>query len=158
MQVLTKTKTKNNFLVVIYSVALFTQSPQVTAQNMPDAGALMRQTEQTLRLNPAYQRDTPLRDALPPPMVLTDSLVVTVSQFKILGTKLVSSQDLQQAVQPFANKPLGKIDLQHLTDAVSNVYRQVGWLVQVYIPKQKMGGDTLLIQVIETVPPATPRQ
>ena len=42
-------------------------------------------------------------------------------------------------------------ELQHLTDAVSEAYRQAGWLVRAYIPRQDLSGPELTVQVIETI-------
>jgi hemolysin activation/secretion protein len=124
------------------------------AQNIPDAGALMRQIEQNNRQS-QMQQAAQKRDALPPALVLSDATVVTAQRFKFNGNKILTADRLQAVAAPFVNRPLNAQDLQQLTHAVSEAYRQTGWLVQAYIPRQALTGDELVIQVIETVPPST---
>jgi hemolysin activation/secretion protein len=130
--------------------ALF--SVGATAQTIPDAGALMRQTEQNIRLNQLHQA-TKKRDSLPQQAVLTDATLVTVERFKFLGNQRLSTEQLQTVAASFANRPLNQHDLHHLTDAISQEYRKTGWLVQVYIPRQNLAGPELAVQVIESIPP-----
>ncbi len=136
-------------------VSLLLVSLTAAAQTIPDAGALMRQTEQNIRQS-QLQQAAKKRDSLPPAAVLTDATVVTVERFKFLGNQRLSTEQLQMAVLPFANRPLNQHDLHHLTDAISQEYRKTGWLVQAYIPRQNLAGPELLIQVIESIPPNKP--
>ena len=122
------------------------------AQNIPDAGALMRQTEQMMRQN-QMQHSSQMREALPPAMVISESTVLTVQVFKFSGNKLFTHEKLQSVAAPYANRPLNLHDLQHLTDAISGAYREAGWLVQAYIPRQELMNGELMIQVIESIPP-----
>lgn len=130
-------------------------SASTWAQNIPDAGDLMRQTEQMLKQS-QMQRNAQRREPLPPVMVFSDTTLVTVERFKINGNKLLSADQLQKVLASFANRPLNQHDLQHLTDAVSEAYRQIGWIVQAYIPRQTLQGPELTIQVIESIPPSKP--
>jgi hemolysin activation/secretion protein len=129
----------------------------VGAQNIPDAGALMRQTEQMLRQE-QMQRNVDRREALPPAMVLSKATLVTAQRFKFNGNKLFTTEQLQAVVASFANRPLNQDDLQHLTHAVSEAYRQIGWVVQAYIPRQSLTGVELTVQVMETIPPSKAAQ
>jgi len=124
------------------------------AQNIPDAGSLMRQTEQMLRQN-QMQLNAQRREALPPSMAFADSTVITVKHFKFVGNKLLSTDQLRAVTAPFSNRPLTPHDLQQLTDAVSEAYRQIGWVVRAYIPRQDLSGEEMTLQVIETIPPST---
>jgi hemolysin activation/secretion protein len=125
----------------------------VGAQNIPDAGALMRQTEQMMRQE-QMQRNVDRRDALPPAMVLSEATLVTAQRFKFNGNKLFTAEQLQAVVASFANRPLNQNDLQHLTHVVTEAYRQIGWVVQAYIPRQSLTGVELTVQVMETIPPS----
>jgi hemolysin activation/secretion protein len=129
----------------------------VGAQNIPDAGALMRQTEQMLRQD-QMQRNVDRREALPPAMVLSDTTMLSAQRFKFNGNKLFTAEQLQAVVASFANRPLNQHDLQQLTHAVSEAYRQIGWVVQAYIPRQSLTGAELTVQVIETIPPSKASQ
>jgi hemolysin activation/secretion protein len=127
-------------------------SMQATAQTVPDAGSLMRQTEQMLRSNPA---NTPRREALPPAMAIDASTSVVVKRIQFAGYKYLSLDTLRQLARPYEGRTLGGSDLQHLTYAISEAYRQTGWVVQVYIPRQNLQTGDLQIQIIETVPPSS---
>ena len=136
-------------------VSFFAISPIALAQTIPDAGALMRQTEQNSR--PTQQQlAAQQRAALPPAAVLSESTVVNVERFKFLGNQRLTTEQLQLVVAPFAKRPLNAHDLQQLTQAVSEEYRKSGWLVQAYIPRQNLAGPELTIQVIESIPPNKP--
>jgi len=126
-------------------------SSHAFAQTLPDAGSLMRQTEQMLRPNPM---NAPRRDLLPPAMPISDSTVLEVKRIKFLGNKHLSTEQLQAVAMPFENRTLRQSDLLHLSHAVSEAYRQTGWVVNAYVPKQSLASGDLTLQVIETVPPS----
>ena len=125
------------------------------AQNIPDAGALMRQTEQNFRFN-QNQRNMPTRAPMPPEAVVSASTSVIVNSFNFTGNFLLSDSQLRAATQSFTNRHLNAHDLQHLTDAVTEEYRKTGWLVQAYIPRQNLAGPELTLQIIESIPPSKP--
>ena len=127
-------------------------SLQATAQTVPDAGSLMRQTEQMLRSNPV---NTPRREALPPAMAIDASTSVVVKRIQFAGYKYLSLETLRQLARPYEGRTLDGSDLQHLTYAISEAYRQTGWVVQVYVPRQNLQTGDLQIQIIETVPPSS---
>jgi hemolysin activation/secretion protein len=127
------------------------------AQNIPDAGALLRQIEQNNRQNqfpPNWQK----REALPPAMVFGADTIVRVQHFKFNGNKILNDEQLQSVVAPFTDRPLDSHDLQMLTRVLSDAYRQTGWLVQAYIPRQVINNSEMTVQVIESMPPSKPSQ
>jgi hemolysin activation/secretion protein len=124
---------------------------------MPDAGTLMRQSEQMFKQS-QQQRIQPPRASLPPEMAVDETTVVTAQRFQFMGNQLLTTGQLQAVALPFANRPLKQQDLQQLTYAVSQAYRQAGWLVQAYIPRQPLTGVVLTLQVIESIPPSKPGQ
>jgi hemolysin activation/secretion protein len=132
-------------------LSLLLISCAVSAQNIPDAGALMRQNEQNIRFSQTQQA-LQLRDSLPLAMPLNDGTLFTPQRFEFKGHKRLSTEQLQQVALPFANKPLNQHDLQQLTHAVTEAYRQTGWLVQAYIPRQNLEGAVLTVQIIENIP------
>jgi hemolysin activation/secretion protein len=138
------------------AAALACLSFSAWAQYIPDAGALMRQTEQMLRQKSPVL-SVPRLEPLPPAMVINENTDVMVFRFKFNGNQRLSTDQLQDVVAPFAHKSLRAHDLQHLTDAVSEAYRQAGWLVQAYIPRQDFSGGEMTLQVIESIPPNKPK-
>lgn len=127
------------------------------AQTMPDAGALMRQSEQMFKQSQS-QRAQPQRAALPSEMVINETTMITAQRFKFNGNQLLTEGQLKAVAMPFVNRPLKEHDLQQLTHAVSEAYREAGWLVQAYIPRQNLTGGELTLQVIESIPPSKPVQ
>lgn len=154
-QVLQKVVAVKHSKFVPFIVSFLTLSGAATAQNIPDAGALMRQTEQNIRQS-QLQQAAKKRNLMLPPAVLSETTVVTAERFKFLGNQRLSTEQLQAVAAPYANRPLSQQDLQHLTDAVSQEYRKTGWLVQAYIPRQDLTGPELAVQVIESIPPNKP--
>ena len=130
-------------------------SASAGAQTMPDAGALMRQSEQMFKQS-QQQHALPQRASLPPEMVLNETTVVTAQRFKFNGNQQLTAGELQAVAAPFANRPLNQHDLQQLTHAVSEAYRKTDWVVQAYIPRQNLAGPELTVQVIESIPPNKP--
>jgi len=145
----------SKFELVITSVLAL--SSTAIAQNIPDAGALMRQTEQNIRFN-EMQRSIQTRDALPPEAEFTDKTWILVKRFKFHGNSRLTDDRLQTAVKIFANRPLNQHDLKLLTEAVTEAYRINGWLVEAYIPQQDLSKQELIIQVIETIPSHKPKR
>jgi hemolysin activation/secretion protein len=134
---------------------LLAASASAGAQTMPDAGALMRQSEQMFKQS-QQQRIQTQRTSLPPELVVTDATLVTAQRFKFNGNQLLTTGQLQAVAAPFTNRPLNQHDLQQLSHAVSEAYRQAGWVVQAYIPRQDLNSSELTVQVIESIPPSKP--
>jgi hemolysin activation/secretion protein len=120
-----------------------------------DAGALARQVDQSV-MDGTSQRKRQMALALPPALSMTDATLVSVQRFEFHGNKRLTTEQLQKVAAPFTNRPLMQSDLQQLTHAVSEAYRHTGWLVQVYIPRQSLTEDVLIVQVIESFPPNRP--
>jgi hemolysin activation/secretion protein len=120
-----------------------------------DAGALARQVDQSV-MDGMSQRKRLSTSALPPALTMTDATRVSVQRFEFHGNKLLTTEQLQQVAAPFTHRTLSQPDLQQLTHAVSEAYRQIGWLVQAYIPRQSLTEDVLILQVIESFPPNKP--
>lgn len=127
------------------------------AQNIPDAGSLMRQTEQLFR-HDQMQRSGQQRATLPPVAVLTNETSIIAQRFKFNGNQRLNTEQLQKVAAPYVNRPLNRLGLQHLTDAVIEAYRQTGWIVQVYVPRQDLTGAELVLQIVESIPPSIPVQ
>jgi hemolysin activation/secretion protein len=88
-------------------------------------------------------------------MTLDANTVVAVKRIQFAGHKHLSLAQLRQIATPYEGRTLSGQDLQHLTYAVSEAYRQVGWVVQAYVPRQNLQTGDLLVQIIETVPPSS---
>lgn len=145
------TTQRQSLATLALTASVFAALP-LHAQTLPDAGALMRQTEQSLRA----QREQPSRDLLAPPLMLETSAHITVRQFKFLGVNRLKPEALEQTLQGFANQSLGQDALDKISSIVIQTYRDAGWVVHAYVPKQPLPTEVLTIQVLETMPPARP--
>lgn len=122
----------------------------VCGQTIPDAGALLRQTERNLNV-PSAPAIAPRRQASPPPMTQLGEATVTVTRFAFKGNTRLSDEQLQSAMVPFTGRPLNFAQLQQAADAVATAYREAGWIVRAYLPKQEISNGLVTIQVIEAV-------
>ena len=145
-------------LACVVSVAAQAQSPSYDPSKYPnmDAGALMRQAEQSYKAGSA-QRALSKLTPIESPMTLPSGATVRASEFKFLNANLLKNQSLQDAVKAFANRDLSQSDLDNLCSSVADAYRQAGWVVRVYVPRQSLHTDSLTIQILETVPPSSPK-
>ncbi len=121
-----------------------------------DAGALHRQTDQSVRAS-AAQREQAKLQPIAAPLVLANQQTVSAKAFRFLGATRVKPEVLQPAVARFANRPLTQADLDSLCTAVADAYRQNGWVVRAYVPQQDLSGDTLTLQILETLTQSSPK-
>ena len=113
-----------------------------------DAGSLLQRNEQSIKPH------LPATDALrllnlPPPMSLPDQFRMNVRRVYFLGNTRLSKSELYPAVQPFLNRSITALDIDQMKVAVANVYRQTGWIVEVYLPQQSLDQNELTLQVVE---------
>ena len=118
------------------------------AQSVPDAGSLLQQIERDRTTIPKrmVRPDVPVA---PPEMKAAPGLTVTVTQFRLLGHTLLGEAQLQSVLAGFLNRPLSFAELQLAAAAVAERYRESGWVVRAYLPKQEIEGGSVTIQVIE---------
>ena len=126
-------------------------SATVSAQNIRDAGALMRQNEQSIRQD-QMQRNALMRQSFLPEMQMSQTTRVTPNRIRFLGAKLLSQEVLQAVAKPYLDRALDAHELEHLTNAVSDAYRRAGWVVRVYIPQQDLTQNELIVQILENTP------
>lgn len=119
-----------------------------------DAGALTRQAEQSYRAATA-QRALSKLPAIAPPLVLPVGTMVRVQKFEFIGVHLIQKELLESASRPFVNRDLAQSDLDNLCSALTDAYRQTGWVVRVYVPHQALHADSLTLQILESLPPSS---
>lgn len=118
-----------------------------------DAGALLRQVEQSRQAAQA-RRDLSQLTPLAPPLALAEQQTLSVKGFRFSGVRLMPMEPLQAAVAPFANRALAQSDLENIISAVVDAYRTAGWVVRAYVPNQPLPTDTLTVHILETIPPS----
>lgn len=138
------------FSQISCAVILLAASCTTAAQTVPDAGALQKQNEQSLKLQ-APPALAPRSHVAPSVIKKEGEQTVTVARFELTGNTLLSSDVLGQAVEPFLNRPLSFAELQQSAEAVAMAYREAGWIVRAYLPQQAIAQGVVTIQVIEAV-------
>jgi len=124
---------------------------QTQAQTPPDAGSLRQQIERD-RLAPLPPKSAVEKLVPPPePMKPATGMVVTVRQFRFVGNTLLSAEQLSPVVAGYLNRPLDFAQLQEATAAVVKAYRDAGWLVRAYLPKQDITEGVITLQIVEAV-------
>ena len=137
---------KNSYsLLVLLSAAGLAQ-----AQVTPDAGSLLQQIEKN-RPPPLPQKSPQDLQPAPAPLQNLPGVAVTVTEFRFQGNRLIGSDVLRQAVAPFVGRPLTFQELQNAALAVADAYRQQGWIVRAYLPRQEIDGGIVTIQIVEAL-------
>ena len=77
------------------------------------------------------------------------AVTVTVTAFEFQGNTLLSQEALHQVVVPFLNSPLSFDGLQEVAQAVSAAYREAGWVVRAFFPKQAIESGRVILQIVE---------
>lgn len=118
------------------------------AQNPPDAGSLLRDTEKSLE-----QDRLPATVPAPPAHPATEhdksQVKVTVKAFRLKGVGLIPEQDILSALAPWVGQSVTFSGLQQAADAVTELYRARGFLVRSYLPEQDLTDGVVTIVVIE---------
>jgi hemolysin activation/secretion protein len=121
------------------------------AQQRPDAGQILEQTREPLRLPPPAEEEVRPRPADPKPALpVSPTLRVTVTQFNFSGNTLYTTEQLREVVEEFVGKEL---DFEGLNDAATKVrayHRSRGYfLAQAYLPQQAIRNGVVEIAIIE---------
>ena len=121
------------------------------AQQLPNAGVLERGAEQGFKAMPQPKlkpQDLSAPEWAPPK---AGEVSVTVKKFEFQGNKLLSSEVLSAALSPLLNKALSFAQLKTASDEVMNAYRQAGWMVRAFLPKQEIDNGVVQVAIVEGV-------
>ena len=114
----------------------------------PDAGALQHDIEQGLNKPAAPELNQPLGPPVAP-AAQPGELTVTPVQFQFVGNTLLSNEQLTVALEGYLNTPLTFAQLKQAADVVAVAYRNAGWFVRAYLPKQQITDGVVVIQIVE---------
>lgn len=136
-------------LKALLFIGVLINSPGLFAQT--SAGQLLQQNrelEPTAPLLPDATRNvSPLevKPSAPPPGQVT----FVVKQFVFSGNTKIPTADLDRLAAGLINTPITFDDLGLLTNAITQYYRERGWLVRAVVPKQDITAGVVRIQLIE---------
>lgn len=120
------------------------------AQQRPDAGQVLEQTREPLRLPPPAEPVLPKPPEPKPALPAAPELRVTVKQFTFTGNTIYSDEQLAAVTSEFLNKDLNFEGLNDAATAVRAYYRSRGYfLAQAYLPQQAIRNGIVQIGVIE---------
>jgi hemolysin activation/secretion protein len=144
-----KTHRSSSFIPVVLAGTALYFSANAAPPNV-DAGSLLRQNEQDIKAPKPALKLQPAPH-LPAPAASADEATVLVRAYKFAGNTLLSSEVLVQAVAPYVDRALSVAQLKEVADVVKNTYREAGWSVRAYLPKQEVNGGVVTIQIVEAV-------
>jgi hemolysin activation/secretion protein len=121
------------------------------AQSVPDAGALLRETQRQ-----PTQPDAP-RPVRPPVTAPVDetaqrqdqALRFQVNAIVVQGATLISDDDLQNIVRGWLNRDIGIADLRAAAQAITDEYLRRGWYARALLPAQAIEDGRVRIDVLE---------
>lgn len=120
------------------------------AQQLPDAGSLRQQIESSQ--TPQIPKPTTVRPVVPSaPAPAAGEATVVVRAFEFTGNTRYGQPELAAVVAGYLNRPLNFAALQAAAAEVGNYYRQRGWVVRTYLPRQEVGEGRVTIHVVEAV-------
>lgn len=131
----------------LFSVVLAALMVSVHAQQRPDAGTILRETErQPLRIPPNLAARPP---AQAPARRPADEIRFQVQRFKLEGVALLSQDQVQRTLQSYLGRDISFFDLEAAMAAVAAAYEAEGWLARVQVPEQDVVNGVVLLQVME---------
>lgn len=121
--------------------------PHAQAQILPDAGSVLRESQQQrLRIPPSL---VPRAASEAPGTRPANEVRFRVERFRLEGITLVTEDQVQQALAAYRNRDVGFSDLERAMADVAAVYEQEGWLARVQVPEQDVVDGLVTLQVIE---------
>lgn len=121
------------------------------AHAQTSAGQLLQQNRELEPMPPVLPDATrePAPVELKPLAPKPDQLTFVVKQFVFVGNNKISSEELQPLVADFIGKPITFDDLKRITDAITEYYRERGWLVRVILPQQDITDGSVTLRIVE---------
>ena len=123
-----------------------------TATAQTSAGQLLQQNrelEPTVPLLPDATRNvSPLE--VKPSAPAQGQMTFVVKRFEFTGNTKIPTADLDRLAKDLVNTPITFDDLTSLTNAITQYYRERGWLVRAVLPKQDITAGVVRIQLIES--------
>ncbi len=118
------------------------------AQTVPDAGALLRESERSLQApRTAQPQLAPI--AVRPMAEDAKAVRVTVQRVVIEGDSFIPEAELQAQVVELVGHSLTLAELEHAAQRLAAYYRERGWYARAYLPEQDVTDGSLRIQVHE---------
>ena len=115
-----------------------------------NAGSLLKQAEEGIKV-PQPPDTNKVQKAAPIPDTSSTDLKIQVSGFRFVGNTLLTTEQLSNVLSNFTNRMLSLAELKQAAEAVATAYREAGWTVRAFLPKQEVDNEIITIQIIEAV-------
>ncbi|MFH1044771.1 MAG: ShlB/FhaC/HecB family hemolysin secretion/activation protein [Pseudomonadota bacterium] len=120
------------------------------AQQRPDAGTIIEQQRERVRIPAAEPQVLPEAQPARPAMSASPTLRVTVTAFRVSGNTAIAEAELLAAVQEFVGKDLDFEGLNEAASRIQRLYRKRGYFLAVsYLPQQEIQNGVVEIVVLE---------
>ena len=137
--------------LVVAALALASSAALAQAPARPDAGQLLEQQREPLRLPPPRSADVLPKPPDPKPALpVNPQLRVTVKAFTFSGNTIFSDAFLQPLLQEYIGRQLNFDDLNEAATKIRAFHRERGYfLTQAYLPEQTIRDGVVQIGIIE---------
>jgi hemolysin activation/secretion protein len=131
------------FVLLLVSAAGF-------AQQRPDAGQVLEQNREPLRLPPPAEPVVPKPPEPKPALPVSPQLRVLVKEFVFTGNTIYTTEQLRAVTNEYVGKELDFEGLNEAATTVRAYYRSRGYfLAQAYLPQQTIRDGIVQIGIIE---------
>ena len=136
--------------LAVATLLSFSLFPAISvAQTLPSASTLQQQIERDQQAD--KQRVQIQQAPKPAAEEPLQGQTIVVQEFKFKGNTLLSSEALSAALAPLLGRPLDFARLQSSPVLVADLYRDKGWVVQTFLPEQKIDQGSVTIEIVEAV-------
>ena len=142
-----KNSAKLNKLTLSALLLTTLSSSHLYAAAVIDSGSIQRDIENLNTPNlPPVPPPAPAESAIPKS---DSSISVKVTAFQFVGATLLADALLQAEVQSYIGQTLDYAGLNKVTQKISQLYQQNGWLAKVYLPPQDIQNGLVTIEINE---------
>ncbi|MCZ8096853.1 MAG: hypothetical protein O9972_02940 [Burkholderiales bacterium] len=125
-------------------------APGAWAQNVPDAGTLLRQQPQPPPApRPPPAKPAPDRPAAAPPAA--SEATVQLKGLRITGNALIPESELQAQLEDLVGKALRFDELLDIRQRLTAYYAMKGYVARVFLPPQEIQDGVLEVRIVEGI-------
>jgi hemolysin activation/secretion protein len=137
---------KCHVLLLAGPLTFFAAVAMAQAPALPDASAILRDTQRALPGQALPQLPAPARAGLPR---LPDDTVFRVQKFDVRGVTLIPLADVQAVLRPWLHRDVVFADLEEGMRAIADLYLERGWYANVQLPPQNVIDGVVRVDVTE---------
>ena len=132
-------------------LSLFASSIILAQAATPDAGALSQDIEKQLVTQPQKTLPKPQLQKVQQEDKKTSlsKVKVLINGFKISGNSVITTQAIEVQISKYIGKSLSFDELQDVTRAVAEYYRENGFSARAFLPPQEVQGGIIEIMILE---------